>query len=89
MEPLFSQRFGCSIQVTLHAQRRMVDRGVTRQLLIEIIELGTIKWKDSEHLWIFHSAPDRNDNLLCVAAILQSAMIIKTVMHHFNPEDQP
>jgi len=28
----------------------------------------------------------RDDNLLCVAALVADAVIVKTVMHHFDPE---
>ncbi|MFA7592489.1 MAG: hypothetical protein WCY26_01985 [Thiohalobacteraceae bacterium] len=32
--------------------------------------------------WIWKSVQTRRDNLLCVAALLNNALIIKTVMHH-------
>ena len=41
-------------------------------------------------LWIFRSYPDRDDNLICAAAVLEDEVIIKTVMHHFElKENEP
>jgi hypothetical protein len=33
--------------------------------------------------WIAKNYVDRADNLLCVAAVLETTLVIKTVMHHF------
>ena len=27
---------------------------------------------------------DRDDNLLCLAAVLETVLVVKTVMHHFS-----
>jgi len=42
--------------------------------------------KDTARLWLFKSVAGRDDNLLCVAAVLENALVVKTVMHHFEPE---
>lgn len=65
----------------------MRDRGIDDTLLADIIETGSVNYKDERHLWIFKGYPGRADNLLCVAALLADALIVKTVMHHFTPEE--
>ena len=30
-------------------------------------------------------AQERDDNLLCVAAVIDNVLVIKTVMHHWRP----
>jgi len=42
--------------------------------------------KDETRIWIAKSYADRTDNLLCVAAVLETALVIKTVMYHFSWE---
>jgi L-asparaginase/Glu-tRNA(Gln) amidotransferase subunit D len=29
---------------------------------------------------------DRADNLICAVLVLEDAVVVKTVMHHFTPE---
>jgi hypothetical protein len=62
----------------------MRDRGITESLLYDLIETGTLRYKDDFRLWIFKSYTDREDNLICAAAVLEDEIIIKTVMHHFE-----
>jgi hypothetical protein len=85
--PMNSPRFNRPIRLTDHAKRRMAERGIDEALILNIIETGWVKYKDERHLWIFKDYPDRTDNLLCVAALLADALIVKTVMHHFTPEE--
>jgi hypothetical protein len=80
-----SERFGRAIKLTDHANKRMVERDIDDSRILDIIETGQAKYKDDRHLWLFKGYPDRTDNLLCVAALLSSALIVKTVMHHFTP----
>ena len=79
-----SQRFGREVRITRHAFERMRDRGITESLLYDLIETGTARHKDDVWLWIFKSYTDREDNLICAAAVLEDELIIKTVMHHFE-----
>ncbi len=81
-----SARFQRTVQLTIHARQRMRERGISETLLEDLIETGTLKNKDKEHIWVFKGYPDRQDNLLCVAAVLNDALIVKTVLHHFQPE---
>ena len=49
-----------------------------------MIETGEVRYKDEKRIWIAKHYGDRADNLLCVAAVLETALVIKTVMHHFS-----
>jgi hypothetical protein len=84
-----SGRFGKTIVVTAHAQLRMSARNVTDALLLDLIETGDLRCKDVHRLWIAKRYPDRNDNLICVAVVLETVLLVKTVMHHFSWEPQP
>ena len=42
--------------------------------------------KDQVHCWLWKAVPGRDDNLLCVAALVADAVVVKTVMNHFDPE---
>jgi len=43
---------------------------------------------DSPHGWIFHSLPERDDNLVCVAVVEKESIIIKTVMINWVLREQ-
>ena len=73
----------------MHARRRMVERGIDEATVLDVIETGTAKWKDETRLWLFKELPGRDDNLICVAAVLEQALVIKTVMHRFVVEETP
>ncbi|MBF0153288.1 MAG: DUF4258 domain-containing protein [Magnetococcales bacterium] len=78
-----STRFG-RVVVTRHAQERMSQRGVSVEELKSLLETGSIKNKDGRHLWIVKSFDDRNDNRVCAACVEDSALVIKTVMTHWE-----
>jgi len=82
---MFSRRFQRPVQITRHAQERMLERGIDEALLLELIETGTAKYKDATRLWLFKAIAGRNDNLLCIASVLEANLVVKTVMHHFDP----
>jgi hypothetical protein len=83
---VYSYRFQRNVHLTYHARLRIAERNISEALLLDIIETGTIKHKDAARLWIFKSYPERNDNMLCAAVLLEQALIVKTVMHHFQPD---
>lgn len=83
---MFSERFQRPLHVTRHAGQRMLDRCISEALLFDLIETGTLRSKDAVHAWLFKGYPDRKDNMLCAAVLLDDAVIVKTVMHHFTPE---
>lgn len=55
---------------------------------MEVIETGMTREKEQGHCWIWKSVAGRDDNLLCVAALVAEAMVVKTVMNHFDPEGE-
>jgi hypothetical protein len=83
---MHSQRFNLEVVLTRHAELRMVERSFSTLELLDLIETGEIKYKDDTHLWIYKQFKSRDDNLLCAAAVIDGALVIKTVMHHFTPE---
>ncbi|MBF0460639.1 MAG: DUF4258 domain-containing protein [Magnetococcales bacterium] len=52
--------------------------------LREIVETGDIKWQGDRHLWIFKVFPNRNDNMVCAAAVEEEVLVIKTVMTNWE-----
>ena len=81
---MFSHRFGKPIVITDHARGRMAARGISDALLHDMIETGEVRYKDETRIWIAKDYGDRTDNLLCVAGVLETALVIKSVMHHFS-----
>ena len=62
----------------------MQERHITEAEISEIIETGTIREKDPRHVWIYREFAARQDNLLCIAALLDDVVIIKTIMTHWE-----
>lgn len=58
----------------------MLERSLNEEILLDLIEQGELKLKDEKHGWLFKTYPHRNDNLICIAVIIDKAIIIKTVM---------
>lgn len=83
---MHSRRFQRSLRITRHALKRMAERDITETLLLDLIETGTLTLKDQEHGWIFKHYPNRQDNRICAAVLLGQAVVVKTVMHHFQEE---
>jgi hypothetical protein len=81
---MFSNRFQRKVVLTRHARDRMTERKLTDEILMEVIELGETRYRDSTHLWAYKEFPERNDNLLCAVLVLEDAVVVKTVMHHFS-----
>lgn len=64
----------------------MTERGMDDALLLDLIETGEKRARDDSHLWLFKHYEGREDNLICAAAVIQGALVIKTVMHRWQPE---
>lgn len=62
----------------------MVARDISDAMLVAVIDEGETRYRDATHLWTFMEFPERHDNLLCAVLILEDAVIVKTVMHHFS-----
>ncbi|MBL8337834.1 MAG: DUF4258 domain-containing protein [Rhodoferax sp.] len=81
---MFSARFQRRIVVTRHARERMSQRGISDDVLVDVIDNGETRYWDATHLWAFKEFPERHDNLLCAVVVLEDAVVVKTVMHHFS-----
>jgi len=81
---MHSERFGKTVYVTRHARERMTQRGINERDLAELLENGEARYKDAKRLWIAKAFAQRRDNLLCAAVVLESQLVVKTVMHRFQ-----
>lgn len=63
---------------------RSAARAISEALLLDMIETGEVRNKDETRIWIAKGYGDRADNLLCVAAVLETTLVIKTMIHHFS-----
>jgi hypothetical protein len=81
---MFSLRFQRPLVITRRAAERMRVRNVTEELLLKIVDTGYLRYSDSTRLWAWLEVPGRDDNLLCLAVVLEDAVVVKTVMHHWE-----
>jgi hypothetical protein len=81
---LFSQRFQRPVAVTVHARERMASRHIDEVLLLDIIDTGMDRDAGTGHHWLYKAYPGRADNLLCVAAVIEQAVVVKTAMHRWE-----
>ncbi len=84
---MFSIRFNRPIILTRHASLRMAEREIDEVTLIDIIDNGQVRMKDEQHLWAFKHFDHRSDNLICAVLVLETVVVVKTVMHEFNLKD--
>ena len=82
---MHSVRFHLPVVLTEHAKSRMQERGVGEALIVEIIDTGTLKDAGSGHYWLYKHIDSHDDNLLCVAAVIDNVVVVKTIMHHREP----
>jgi hypothetical protein len=61
----------------------MAERNLTEAMLLEVIGTGDTRYADVTHLSAYKAFPARNDNLVCAVLVLENAVVVKTVMHHF------
>ena len=45
------------------------------------------RFKDETHLWAYKHLAGRTDNLICAVLVLETAVVVKTVLHEFTLED--
>lgn len=82
----YSKRFGnLQIVLTTHAEQRARERNISPELIQDIVDTGIQKEAGPGHLWFYKHQPNREDNLLCVAAVIDNVLVIKTVMHNWSP----
>ena len=58
----------------------MVERGLSEAALVDLVETGELRYVVGQHLFIFKQLPGRHDNLVCAAAVDDTALVVKTVM---------
>jgi hypothetical protein len=80
---MFSIRFQRPVVLTQHAQVRMVQRSISMEELLVVVDTGDTRFKDDTHLWAFKNLPGRTDNLVCAVLVLEDVVVVKTVMHEF------
>ncbi len=83
---MFSVRFNRLVILTRHAAQRMAERSISPAELLVVVDTGGTRYKDDAHLWAFKHFNQRDDNLVCAVLVLEDAVVVKTVMHHFTPE---
>ncbi|OQW90002.1 MAG: hypothetical protein BWK72_01855 [Rhodoferax ferrireducens] len=83
---MFSTRFNRPVILTRHASLRMEERQISESELLLVIDTGETRFKDDTHLWAFKHLAERADNLICAVLVLETAVIVKTVMHEFTLE---
>ena len=81
---MHSLRFNLPVVLTEHARLRMAERQMDAALILEIIDTGTVKEAGGAHYWLFKHIVNRADNLLCVAAVVDNVVVVKTIMHHWE-----
>ena len=82
---MHSARFGLPVVLTEHARLRMAERDMDSARVLDIIDTGTLKDAGKGHYWIYKHVDSRTDNLLCVAAVIENVVVVKTIMHHWEP----
>lgn len=78
-----------AIQITDHARTRMVERSISDQLLLTVIETGRVKAKPRQPnaFWTFAEVAGRTDNLVCVSLVIESEdLVVKTVLVNWRPK---
>lgn len=81
---MHSTRFGLPVVLTEHARLRMAKRAISEALLLDIIDTGTARDAGRGHYWLYMEVLGRSDNLLCAAVVMDNAVVVKTVMHHWE-----
>lgn len=82
---MHSLRFGLPVVFTEHAKLRMIERNMDAALVLDIIDTGTLKDAGNARYWLYKHFDERADNLLCVAAVIENVVVVKTIMHHWEP----
>ena len=82
---MHSARFDLPVVLTVHAKLHMAERQIDEALIEDIIDTGTLKDAGRKHYWLYKHVDTRDDNLLCIAAVIDDVVVVKTVMHHWEP----
>lgn len=74
--------------VTDHARMRIKSRDLTDEIVVDIIQTGTVKPKSVENrYWIYKDISNRHDKAVCLSvAIEEPNLIIITALINWRPE---
>lgn len=73
--------------ITTHALQRMKERDITKELVLEVLESGTVKQKDEERFWVYKNIRSRTDNLICLAVKFERTdLIVITTLINWKPK---
>ncbi len=84
----YSPRFAKNVWLANHAIESMAKREITLPEVKQLIEEGSVQYKDNQHGWVYFEFISRNDNLVCAAIINEQAVIIKTMMVNWQLGEQ-
>lgn len=79
---------GKNVWITGHARAGMLRRNGDEQTLRQVFEFGEIRYKTAADIWIYPAIEGRTDNLVCAAAVVANAIIVKTVMINWKVEEE-
>ena len=73
---------------TVHAIEQMRLRGISEEEVIQVIENGVSKSKNTKgKYWVYMTVPDRKDNLICVSVSLEPPnLIVITTLVNWSPK---
>jgi len=57
---MYSNRFLLEVRLSQHARLRMVERDISEEIIIDLVETGATQYKDEKRLWIYKAYSDRN-----------------------------
>lgn len=83
----FSARFTRNVWLTRHARSALEKRGLEEETVLAVIETGEITEKGDGHYWIHSSVQDRTDNQICAAVVVDTAVVVKTVMVNWQVKE--
>ena len=81
---MYSLRFNLPVVLTEHARLRMAERQMDAALILEIIDTGIVKEAGVAHYWLYKHIANRTDNLLCITAVVDNVVVVKTIKHHWE-----
>jgi len=67
----------------------MAERHIDQAVLRDLVETGVATHKNSRRLWVSKAYPNRDDNLICAAVVLEEQVVVKTVMHRWELLESP
>lgn len=61
---------------------------MTPLFVVVIFQINSeVKYKNDVHLWVFMHVEGRNENFVCIEVVIESVLVIKTVMINWELEE--